>query len=363
VGEFNHSRVDLARKRRGLTKTTLAREARISTRSLTAYERGEKEPTADTVARLAAALHFPVEFFKGADLDEPPLEGSSFRALSTLTARQRDQAMGSAALALALMDWIDVRFNLPEPNVPRLRGVDAETAAQAVRRGWGLGERTAPNMVHLLEAQGVRVFSLAEECAEVDAFSFWRGLVPYVFLNTMKTPERSRMDAAHELGHLVLHWHGGPKGRDAEREAQAFGSAFLMPRGSVLAEAPRGARLDQLVAAKRRWNVAVANLAYRMHALGLLTDWQYRSVFIEIGKRDYRKKEPNGIPRETSQVLAKVFETLRAEGLSTAKIAEELAIPNEELSKIVFRLALTPLRGEGHAQHAALQERPNLRVV
>lgn len=33
------------------------------------------------------------------------------------------------------------------------------------------------------------------------------------------------MDAAHELGHLVLHFWGDTGGRAAEDQAQAFGSA------------------------------------------------------------------------------------------------------------------------------------------
>jgi len=52
------------------------------------------------------------------------------------------------------------------------------------------------------------VCSLAEQCREVDAFSLWRHGSPFVFLNTQKTPEHSRFDVAHELGHLVLHRHG-----------------------------------------------------------------------------------------------------------------------------------------------------------
>jgi Zn-dependent peptidase ImmA (M78 family)/DNA-binding XRE family transcriptional regulator len=362
VAAFNYSRVDLARQRRGLTKAALAQKAGISTRSLSGYERGEKEPTPATVARIAAALSFPMEFLSGADLDEPPVEGASFRALSSLTARQRDQARASATLALTLSDWIDKRFTLPTPDVPRLSGIDPETAAEAVRGAWGLGERPAPNMIHLLEARGVRVFSLADECAEVDAFSFWLRAAPYVFLNTSKTAERSRMDAAHELGHLVLHSHGGPQGRAAEKEAQAFGSAFLMPSGSVLAEAPRGASMDQLIKAKRRWKVSVANLAYRMHVLGLLTEWQYRSVFVELGRLG-RRSEPNPIPRETSQVLAKVFEASRSEAVTMATIAHELQIPVAELKKFVFGLVLTPLEGEGHSEPSASGDRPSLRVV
>src|SRR5262249_25369006 len=112
------------------------------------------------------------------------------------------------------------------------------------------------NMVHLLESKGVRVFSLAQECREVDAFSLWRGELPFVFLNTMKSGERGRMDAAHELGHLALHRHGGPGGRDAESEADRFASAFLMPEGSVLALGLRNPRVDQLIKLKKKWKVS-----------------------------------------------------------------------------------------------------------
>jgi Zn-dependent peptidase ImmA (M78 family) len=177
----------------------------------------------------------------------------------------------------------------------------------------------------------------------------------------MKSAERSRMDAAHELGHLVLHWRGDLQVRDAEQEADAFGSAFLMPGGSIRAEAPRGARLEQLIEAKRRWKVAVANLAYRMRTVGLLTDWQYRALFVEITRRGYRTAEPDGIDRETSQVLDKVFRGLRQEGMTKRELARTLAIPVAELNKIVFGLVMTPMEGEGRADPTS--ERPDLRSV
>lgn len=348
MAELNPSRLIVARKRRGLTKRALADRAAISTRSLSAYEAGTQEPNSQTRRRLADVLAFPLSFFEGSDLEEPSLDATSFRALTRLTARRRDQACSSATLALALADWLDTRFKLPEPDLPQLRGVDPDTAADAVRKSWGLGESPIANMVHLLEAHGVRVFSLAEECADVDAFSFWRDGVPYMFLNTLKSAERSRMDAAHELGHLTLHWgHETPRGREAEHQAQAFGSAFLMPRGSVLAKAPRTARVDHLIKAKGYWKVAVANLAYRMHKLGLLTEWQYRSLFIEIGEKGYRRNEPRSIDRETSQVLSKALGTLRAEGMTKGDIAEALGLPTEELNKVIFGLVLTPLDGRG----------------
>jgi len=350
VEPFNYTRLELARRRRGLTKGALAEAAEISARNLTAYEKHEYEPNEETIAGLAAAVGFPSEFFFGPDLDEPTKEGASFRAMTRMPARVREQALSSGALAFALSDWIESRFGLPEPHVPEFEGLEPEVAADAVREAWGLGEKRIGNMVHLLEAHGIRVFSLVEESTKVDAFSQWRGATPYVFLNTTKSAERSRMDAAHELGHLVLHGHGGPQGREAEHEAQAFGSAFLMPAGSVRAKAPRNGRFDQLVRAKYKWKVSVANLAYRMNKLGMLTDWQYRSVFVELNRRGGRDKEPNPpgvepLPREQSQVLEKVFRALRKDDVSKALIARDLAIPLADLNDSVFGLVMTPLEG------------------
>lgn len=361
--QFTPERLDLARRRRGLTKTGLADAMEITPRALTFYLAGERVPSDAAIEQIAETLDFPPEFFYAKEIIEPPVDGVSFRSLSAMTATQRDKVIGAAAITLQLDDWIRERFNLPAPDVPRLRRDDPEAAAEAVREAWGLGQRRAPNMVHLLEKHGVRVYSLAEDCKEVDAFSFWRDDVPYVFLNTMKTPQHSRMDAAHELGHLVLHAWGGPRGRKAEDEAKAFGSAFLMPRRSVMADAPRPGNVRQILAAKKTWDVSAMSLAYRMAKLGILSDWQARAVYSQLGQLGYRSGEPDPQPmrRETSQVLAKVFDALRAEGVSRAAVARDLAISGNELNASVFGLVLASVAGGGSKGQPA--ERPNLRLA
>lgn len=338
---FNPARLDLARRRRGMTKGQLAERAKLSSRSLLAYERSEAEPIDETIDRLAAAVGFPREFLTRADVVEPSVDGVSFRARSAMTARQRDQAISAAVLAIELTDWLSERFVLPAASVPVLPDMPPEQAAEQVRAEWGLGEQRVGNLVHLLERQGVRVFSLAEEYQEVDAFSFWRDGTPYVFLNTMKSAERSRMDAAHELGHLVMHLYGGHDGRQAEADAQTFGGCFLMSERSVRADAPRAPSVAQVVKAKRRWNVSAMALVQRMRALELLTEWQARSLYVEMSKRGYRTKEPNEIARETSQVLRKAFEQLRDEGISVARAASDLDVPPDELNKLLFGLILS----------------------
>jgi len=359
---FNPSRLTLARQRRGMTKTKLAAEVKLTVRSVSAYEAGDMVPSDATIADLSRILRFPADFFIASSLEMPSSDSASFRALSSMTAGQRDSALGAGALAIDLCEWIDARFNLPASTLPDLRGHSPEAAAEALRGAWGLGERPIKNVVHLLEAQGVRVFSLVEECKEVDAFSLWRRGTPYVFLNTLKSAERSRFDASHELGHLVLHRHGAPQGREAEQEADAFASAFLMPRGSVLAAAPRLPNLDLLVKLKRNWNVSVAALAHRLHALNLLSDWHYRTICIEIAQRGYKRAEPNGIARETSQLLQKVFQALRDDGLTKPVIARQLHLDPNELDSLVFGLVMTPLQGGG-APKDSRSGRGHLRLV
>lgn len=359
---FNWQRLDLARQRRGLTKVALATTIGVSSRMITAYESGDKQPSPLTIDRMATALRFPREFFLGDDLDEPTVEGVSFRAMSKLTVRQRNQARASATLARTLIEWVELKFNLPAPQVPQYEGVDPETAAIAVRNEWGLGEQSIKNVMHTLEAHGVRIFSLPEECSSVDAFAFWDDATPYIFLNTVKSAEHRRMDAAHELGHLVLHHKGSAHGREAEREAADFASAFLMPQAAVLADAPRDGTLPGIVLGKKRWGVSVAALTYRMHALGLLTDFQYRNLFVEMSVLGYRKREPNPMRPEQSKLLAILLRAIRTSGVTVSQLARELRLHQPDLSSLLFGLVFTSIEGNGTGRQTA-SERPQLRVV
>ena len=72
------------------------------------------------------------------------------------------------------------------------------------------------------------------------------------------------------------------------------------------------------------------------HALKLISDWQYRSFCIELGRRGYRQGEPIGIDRETSIVWQKVFSQLWSEKTTKQEVADELHIPLVELESIVF---------------------------
>ncbi|GAA3688320.1 hypothetical protein GCM10022267_88860 [Lentzea roselyniae] len=83
--------------------------------------------------------------------------------------------------------------------------------------------------------------------------------------------DRSRFDAAHELGHLVLRGADGPIADKAtESQANEFAAAFLMPAEDIAHELP--ARLDwpALLRLKAKWHVSLAALLVRAKTLGVM---------------------------------------------------------------------------------------------
>jgi Zn-dependent peptidase ImmA (M78 family)/DNA-binding XRE family transcriptional regulator len=357
---FNPSRLEFARTRRGWTKARLAKELGLQVRSVQGYESGEYAPEPEKLAAICDLLRFPAEFFSGDDLPSIEPDTASFRSMSKMSATLRNVALGAGVTAFILNGWIEERFRLPDADIPDLSDLSPEDAAATLRRMWGLGEAPIGNLVHLLESKGIRVYSLAIEAREVDAFSVWHRERPFVFLNTIKSAEHSRFDAAHELGHLVRDrhsmLHGEAHSPNMEREANAFASAFLMPKASVLARRVGLLTMEKLIQLKQNWGVSLAALAFRMNQLGLFSEWAYRNLCIQIAKNGYRTSEPNPMRPEVSQILRKVFDALRADGVTRGTLAHELHVPKEDIDNLTFGLALSsvsPIGMQSRQVHAA----------
>lgn len=337
---FNSARFKIARQRRKLSGKRLAELAGVSAVTVSKIENGHQADDA-TIEALIGALGYPRDFFFQDDPELIEAETVSFRSLKRMSAAERDASLAAGTLGVALYEWIGIRFNLPQPDLIDLSKERnrPENAARLLRQHWKLGDRPIGHMLRLLESKGIRVLSLSESTKNVDAYSFWRGGYPYIFLNQQKTAERSIFDSAHELAHLVLHHHSGARfEKGAEYQADRFASAFLMPEADIKATVSHLFTPHQIIRAKKRWRVAAMALAYRLHKLSLMSDWSYRSVCIELGKLGYRSDEPDGIERETSTVLAKVFIALWSKRLTKADIARDLSVPQEEVEALVFGL-------------------------
>lgn len=314
--------------------------------------------------RLSFALGFPVSFFYAGEVElfptprrgEDPYTASpaSFRAHYRIPARDRERVLAAGLIAVMVAEHLAERFTLPPTDLPSFDldqdvRLTPEGVAAAVRELWGLGLGPIANMVYLLESKGVRVFRLVEELKEVDAFAFWRGGTPYVILNTTKSGERSRFDAAHELGHLLLHRGHDLCGRQAEDEANRFAAAFLLPERPFRQMAPTAPILDVLLGLKSSWRVSVAAMVKRGSDLQLYSEWQARQAWIELSRRGWRTQEPDPVPHEYSLLFAKIQELLARRGKAFQDIAEELHLPWSDVQAV---LPLTLGGGDGRRQEA-----------
>lgn len=351
---FNPMRLSIARERRAMSKKGFADQVNLAPNTIVRYESGELIPANDTVERFAAVLGFPVSFFYGSDIDRPRRDNASFRGLASKSARIMDAALASGSMAYLFDDWVSQRYGRTEPDLPDLGGgIAPGVAARILRQEWRLGDKPIENMVHLLEAKGIRVFSLAENTKDVDAFSVWRDDIPYIFLNRFKSAERSRFDAAHELAHLCLDKHGGGaaalRNSPVEAIANAFAGAFLMPEAdlrSVITSAIYS--VDDVVKYKRRWRVSASALVYRAREVGIITESRSNSLYVELSRRGWLKEEPQGIARERSHVWQQIMDDLRARGTTKTDIMRDTGVPVPEIEALLFGLAnMLTIEGEG----------------
>lgn len=204
-----------------------------------------------------------------------------------------------------------------------------------------LESRKSANRQHDSTARvhGIAVFSAREENADLrfDAFSFFTDGQPYVFLSTSKTPERDRFDAAHELGHLVMHnspVHKETKTR--ESEANLFASAFLMPAADVKAVCPFNASINAVKNLKIRWGVAATALCTRLFQLNMSTDWVRYSVMKGLAKEGYRSSEPgSNMHHEKSKICSQVLRDLiRRHEIS--KLLSDLCQEPNDIASLTF---------------------------
>jgi len=353
--KVNVERLDLLRSRLNLSKSEFADKIGVDRKTIQRFERGQADLSEKTIERVTLISGYPAEFLAKSTPEMPNLDGVSFRSLRSLAAKARDGALAAAALAFELDDWVHTRFDLPAHDVPQIVGRTPQEAAIALRVRWGIGVRPIANMLNVLESRGVRVFSLSEETRHLDAYAFRRNNKPYVFLNTCKTAEHAMFDAAHELGHLVLHRHSGSKHKSAEQEAHMFASEFLMPEADLIAHVPMVRSLKELIGAKRRWGVSTSALIYALRRLNRISEWNARGFYLELNRQG-RDREPNPMPRETSQIWTKVLTALWRDSMTLSRLSTELCIPEKELNNLLFNIAAPTRTPSDNA-------RPGLRLI
>lgn len=337
----------------GLNQTELAEAVSISRQAISAFEAGDKNPDPTTMARIADAVKQPMAYFTAED-------GASFGSYSTRFFRSfgadtkrrnlMSEVLGKWFVQTAYYLYGLVGFpmvNLPSfspRNGDRYEDDEIEEAAEACRRQWGLGLGPISNVIGLLENNGVTVCRYVMEKQKVEAFSFWSGPRPFIFLSSAKqSAVRARFDAAHELGHLVLHRFVAPEDIEdpkvlklIENEAHRFAGALLLPRQAFPNEVYTP-RLDAFRELKARWKVAIQAMIFRCKDLGIFDEAQITSLYKQISYRKWRTVEPldDKLPLEKPSLLRKVVEVVVSAGCKSREvIASELRLSSEMIAAL-----------------------------
>jgi Zn-dependent peptidase ImmA (M78 family)/transcriptional regulator with XRE-family HTH domain len=344
---FDPARLKLAREAAGLRKAEVAASIGVSAAAIGQFESGQAKPSQTTLDKLAELLGFPVPFFAftGNADDAPDVDKAFFRSLRSTRQADRLRAIAHAGLVWAVVEQISQRARLPELDLPTGLAVDPDATALAIeekaaiaRRHFGLDDSPVPHVVRLLERAGVIVTRYLAGSEAIDAFSCRFGDRPVVVLTDNKGfQDRSRFDAAHELGHLVMHPVAEPGNKTFERQAHAFAAGFLMPRSAIFDELPSGT-VDwmQMVALKRKWKVSIAALLYRARTLGKLNEAAYEAAMKTVSRKGWRTREPGDLgPPEAPTLLSAAMSRLAESGYTPERLAADAHLPLERVHTIL----------------------------
>jgi Zn-dependent peptidase ImmA (M78 family)/transcriptional regulator with XRE-family HTH domain len=303
-----------AREARGLTTQALADKLGVSRQAVAQFEVGQSEPSPATMAKIFGILNQPPAFFTTPPPRSRVAAGTIFwRSLQRMRRHERDRIAARLMWLQDVLGYLEEFVELPPVSLPAPdywpRDMDAiEAAAGLVRKIWKLGIGPIPDVVGLLEANGIVVVREYAGTDDMDAVSCWQRGRPVILLSADKqSAARSRFDAAHELGHIVLHSGVEVDSRNLaqlEAEANRFAGAFLLPAESFQREV-MSTSIDHFVPLKRRWKVAIAAMIYRCKDLGLFNTNNVQYLWRQRATRNWGKREPldNELPIETPLFL------------------------------------------------------------
>ncbi|WP_433229019.1 XRE family transcriptional regulator [Actinomadura formosensis] len=340
---FDCERLTLARRLRGLRKNQLADAVGTTPKAIGRYEAGVQIPEEPVLKRLAIALGVPVEFFQGGR-SSVSMDGAHFRSLRSTSQIERDQALAYGRIATDVVAALEALVDFPEVDLPEypvspdeIAGPGPVEAARLTRKALLDRPGPVPHVVRLLEKHGVIVLVLPQAAERVDAFSVGVHPRPMVFFNPAKGDYwRNRFDAAHELGHLVMHADAEPGEKVVEDQAHRFAAEFLMPEHDIAGELPGTADWDHLARLKATWGVSMAALLYRARTLGIMQETAYRNAMSAMSSRGWRRHEPGpGKPLEQPTMLTRAIEIVGQAGTDRDRVAERARVTRADLDLLV----------------------------
>lgn len=332
IENFVPERLEQALAARGFSAIELAARIGATSTTISRWRNRAQIPSGEMLDRLAAELRVSPEWLTRplqAGISSPYFRGS-------IAQMKADRALLNARVywlnevSQELEQYVDYpKVDIPFKSYSKLSVItdaDIEDAADECREHWGLKNGPIADVLLLLENAGVILAREETGTPRIEGLSVWsENGRPLVLLCADKgNAYRSRFDAAHELGHLILHRHieaptSAATHKQMEQQAHRFAGAFLLPSKGFAAEVNSPVTLQGLLFLKKRWGVSVAAMIMRLVALGVIGESDYLRLIKLRSAKWGNKREPNDEDREPEQprLLKRTVDLLSSEGIIT----------------------------------------------
>ena len=347
--KFNAEILILARESRYITQVELSTMLGVEQGTISKIEKEILTADEKLIEKFSRALDFPISFFYQ-NRKVMAVEGHYRRKVSTPIKKMKQYAAQMTIAEwhfLKLMDEVE----LPETILPTWDVIEdgsPSICAKHLRDFWKIPKGRVTNLTKLIEDNGVVIIPL--DLGEISGFSTYiNGNIPVIYVNINLSPDRYRLTIAHELGHIILHFGNKvSQDRNIETEAYEFAIELLVPEVNIRSYFTK-ISIDKLADLKSYWYVSMQALLRYANTLGMVTQNQYKYLWIQMGSLGYRRKEPVSIPIEKPGLITEIVNAYVNDlGYSKEELAYILKMNVNELENIYFasKGKLKILRGQ-----------------
>lgn len=347
---FNGQRLRQARLYKGLSINDLAELLGVSKQAISQYETSNITPDFDKMRIITNELNFPSSYFFQEDSFDVNTKTTYFRALLSANKNARLQQVVKIKHLAMIYEILNNYLDFPKLNLPDVSEflnqdeIDYELMAQKVREYWDISSKPIEDFPYLLEKNGIIVASYPVSQDNIDAYSQKinvEGCDKFIIVlsDDKNSAVRSNFDAAHELGHILLHdWNldleelPREEFKKQEKQANNFAAAFLLPKDAFIKDVSLYPKdLKYYIELKRKWKVSISAMLIRANKLGVINDNQYQYLMKQMTFNKWRQNEPldNVIIKQEPILLNKSIEMLIGNNIfNPQEFLDELAENN-----------------------------------
>lgn len=345
----------LKRKRKALG-LTLAEAARLSGigsyQKIYKIEQGKREVKADELVALARAYSFDLNLF---------LLGKSSEKQAQIFWRAEKLPEQTNLIESKFKMFFDRFFHLQEMLGYETGGMklslitrqitsvfDATEEGEKYSSWLNLGDRPALTFRRILEEEynlPIFFFDMPEYTSAVSIISHNYSAI---FVNKKDAPWRRNFDIAHELFHVIYQQVepkqcGASNNRAQEMFANAFASAFLLPRDSIEREISKRRekstiKLSDLIILACDYDVSIDALLWRLVNLRKMKKSKVQDILSDDAVKDYynklRQTKTEKTPYISDKYLCLIFDAVIQGKMSEMSASEYLDVAVGETERI-----------------------------